>query len=133
MDSLKIVQAISQHWFFASPLARYMFVVEKGPCERSSFWRRFLSSFLASQYGVSPACYVTTQKLARNTGQTAEKKEDSLTEGVRSNSIGGNLLVPSDQETLWRAKRQETEITHVRWCSQVFWSKKNTTQHHNEN
>ena len=75
----------------------------------------------------SSACYVTTQKLARNTGQTAEKEEDSLTEGVKSNSIGENLLVPSDQGTLWRAKRQETEITHVRWCSQVFLDKKNHT------
>ncbi len=39
------------------------------------------------------------QKLKRNTGQTAEGKEDSLTEGVENNSIGENLLVPSDQGT----------------------------------
>ena len=34
-------------------------------------------------------------------------------------SVGENLLVPSDQETYWRANWQETEITHVRWCSQI--------------
>ena len=32
--------------------------------------------------------YETRQTLERNTGQTAEGKEDSLTEGVKSNSVG---------------------------------------------
>ena len=41
----------------------------------------------------------TQQKLERNTGQTAERKEDSLTQGVESNSEVENLLVPSDQGT----------------------------------
>ena len=31
-----------------------MSAVETSPCERSSFWHHFLSSFLASQYGASP-------------------------------------------------------------------------------
>ena len=48
------------------------------------------------------------------------KEEDSLTEGVESKSVGENLLVPSDQGTYWRANWQETEITRVRWCSQVL-------------
>ena len=39
---------------------------------------------------------------------------------VKSNSIVENLLVPSDQGTYWRANWQETEITYVRWCSQVL-------------
>ena len=47
--------------------------------------------------------YETRQTLERNTGQTAERKEDSLTEGVESNSVG-DLLVPSDQGTYGRAK-----------------------------
>ena len=31
-----------------------VFAVETSPCERSSFWPHFLSTFLASQYGASP-------------------------------------------------------------------------------
>ena len=69
--------------------------------------------------------------LERNTGQTTGKVEDSLTEGVESNSIGENLLVPSDQGTYGRAKRQETELTHVRWRSQVFGSRRNKHEHLN--
>ena len=57
-----------------------------------------------------------------NTGQTSGKKEDSLTEGVGSNSIGENLLAPSDQGTDWSANWQETEVTHARWFSQVLLS-----------
>ena len=36
-----------------------MFAVETSPCERSSFWHHFLSSFLASQYGASPVVWTT--------------------------------------------------------------------------
>ena len=46
----------------------------------------------------SPACY-GNNKTWKKHGKTAEGKEDSLTEGVKSNSKGGNLLVPSDQGT----------------------------------
>ena len=46
--------------------------------------------------------YETRQTLERNTGQTAERKEDSLTEGKQQRR--GNLLVPSDQGTYGRAK-----------------------------
>ena len=45
------------------------------------------------------SAYCKTTKTGRNTGQTAGKEEDSLTEGVKINSKGENLLVPSDQGT----------------------------------
>ena len=46
------------------------------------------SSEMISLNPTSSACVKQGKTLARNTGQTAEKKEDSLTEGVKNNSEG---------------------------------------------
>ena len=69
---------------------------------------------------ISTSSAFKQQKLEETRDKPRERKKDSLTEGVKSNSIVENLLVPSDQETYWRANWQETEITHVRWYSQVL-------------
>ena len=63
--------------------------------------------------------YETRQTLARNTGQTAERKEDSLTEGVKSNSKGKPASAIRSRDIRAR-QRQKTEITHVRIRSQVL-------------
>ena len=61
------------------------------------------------------------------------KEEDSLTEGVKSKSVGENLLVPSDQGTYWRAngRRPRSRMSDgaVRFCCDLL-TRLEQEQHH---
>ena len=59
------------------------------------------------------------QKLEETRDKPWERK-NSLIEGVKSKSVGENLLVPSDQGTYWRANWQETEITACQMVQSGF-------------